>query len=310
MSWDNFFFAFSGASAALIGVTFAFVVAKLLNNISDFDNLRNETTELIIERQSILNDISNIAFLWHDEMIIKYGYQLKQKYNNGEFIDDDKIIDRIEKDTNRRIFYPEKALNYIVSEIEKLKEKDKKRQIPAKAYVDGEETTIMITPPNLLSNMPEIPFDKELWKNINSEEEKYEACYQKSNIQIYKFKYVMDKINAKINDFRVVRNVITAFIPITVLTVIYPLHFIPTKEGECPKLSFSISNFFNLWLSLKGWLLTILFVSTVGSMFYFIHLCRKHIKNYKQIKKMISDDYIDIKKYSELFSKKDTEDNK
>lgn len=301
MNWDNFFAAFSGSSAALIGVTFAFIVSKLLSNISDSDSLNNETTDLIIERKGILNEISNIAFYWHDKMVIKYGYQIKQKYRQGKITYTQNIIDKIEKETNRRIYLHENSLDYIKSEMAEIDEENKKRQIPTKAIVNGEETTVMITPPDLLGNMPEIPYSTDMWKEVNEEEQKFDNCYQKSEIQIEKFKNVINKINSKIKDFKVIRNIIIAFIPITILTVIYPLHFIPTEADKMPEISFSIANFIFLWFSLKGSMLTILFISTVGSMFFFILLCRKNIKLLDETKKIILENYIDIKKYSILF---------
>ena len=304
MNWDNFFAAFSGSSAALIGVTFAFIVSKLLSNISDSDSLNNETADLIIERKGILNEISNIAFYWHDKMVIKYGYQIKQKYRQGQITDTQNIIDKIEKEINRRIYLHENSLDYIKSEMAEIDEENKKRQIPTKAIVNGEETTVMITPPDLLGNMPEIPYSPDMWKEVNEEEQKFDNCYQKSEIQIEKFKNVINKINSKIKDFKVIRNIIIAFIPITILTVIYPLHFIPTETDKMPEISFSIANFISLWFSLKGTMLTILFISTVGSMIYFIMVCKKNINKLNNTKAMIINDYIDINKYSELFNKK------
>lgn len=301
MNWDNFFAAFSGASAALIGVTFAFIVSKLLSNITDSDSLNNETDELIIERKELLNEIDNIAFLWHDEMIIEYIYQLKQKYKQGKITDTPDIIERIEKETNRRLFLHDKSLEYIKSEIAKIKQEDKKRQIPTKATVNGEETTIMVTPPDLFGNMPEIPYDQNMWKEIYEEEQKFENCYQKSEIMICKFKNVMNKINSKIKDFKVIKNIITAFIPITIMTVIYPLHFIPFATNEIPQISFSVKNFIELWFTLKGLMLTILFLSTVGCMVYFKRLCKRNIKVLNENLKMIEDNYIDIKQYCVLF---------
>lgn len=301
MNWDNFFAAFSGASAALIGVTFAFIVSKLLSNIADSDSLNNETYELAIERKELLNEIDNIAFLWHDEMIIKYVYQLKQKYKQGKITDTQDIIERIEKETKRKLFLHGKSLEYIKSEIANFKKEDKERQIPTKAIVNGEETEIMITPPDFLGNMPELPYDQNMWKETYEEEQKFENCYQKSEIIICKFKNVMNKINSKIKDFNVIKNIIIAFIPITIMTVIYPLHFIPLATDEIPEISFSFKNFFYLWFSLKGTMLTILFLSTVGSMIYFIKLCNRNIKVLNENMKMIEENYIDIKQYCELF---------
>lgn len=301
MNWDNFYAAFSGASAALIGVTFAFIVSNLLSNISDSDSINNETTDLIIERKGILNDICNIAFYWHDKMVIKYGYQINQKYKQGQITDTQDIIEKIEKETNRRIYLHDESLDYIKSEIAEIDEENKKRQIPTKATVNGVETTIMITQPDLLGNMPEIPYSPDMWKEVNKEEQKFEICCQKSEIQIEKFKNVINKINSKIKDFRGIRNIITAFIPITIMTVIYPLHFIPTQTNVMPEISFSIANLIDLWFSIKGLMLTILFISTVGSMLYFILLCRKNIKYLNKTKKIIFENYIDIKQYCELF---------
>ena len=50
----------------------------------------------------------------------------------------------------------------------------------------------------------------------------------------------------------------------------------------------SQKNFLELWFSIKGILLSILFVSTVGSMCYFISLCKKHIKILTKIKETIT----------------------
>lgn len=301
MNWDNFFTAFSGASAALIGVTFAFIVSKLLSNISDSDSLNNETNELEIERKELLNEIDNIAFSWHDQMIIKYVYQFKQKYKNGIISKKQDMIAKIEEETNRRLFLQEESLEYIKSVIAEIEKDNKERQIPTKALVNGEETTIMITSSDLFGDMPEIPYDKNVYKEIYDEEEKFYDCEQKCEIMICKFQNVMTKINSKIKDFKVIRNIIIAFIPITIMTVIYPLHFIPLATDEMPEISFSVRNFIELWFSLKGLMLTILFASTVGSMVYFIVLCNRNIKLLDKNKEEIKDNYIDIKKYCKFF---------
>ena len=130
MCWDNFFFAFSGSAAALIGVTFAFIISKLLNIISDHENLRNETNQLIIERQEIINDINNIPFSWHDEMLIKYDYQIEQKLNESEIYNKtpEQIFEIIKEELNSTLYLKKQNIEYIKNKkVENNKQREERK---------------------------------------------------------------------------------------------------------------------------------------------------------------------------------------
>ena len=241
MCWDNFFFAFSGSAAALIGVIFAFIISKLLNIISDYDNLRNETTQLIIERQEIINEISNIPFQWHDKMVIKYDFQLKKQLSESSLSNKtpEEIFEIIKTQIKRPLYLEDKNIEYIKSIIKERNDEIEKRKITTTMNVDGIFQNVTFTPQTI--QLPEIPLDDNLWSEINEAEDQYTKGCQKTGIQIYKFNNQKDKIDAKINDFKVIRNILFTFIPITILTVIYPLHFIPIEPDTIPTITFIIS---------------------------------------------------------------------
>ncbi len=306
MSWDNFFFAFSGSSAAIIGVIFAFIISKLLNIISDHDNLRNETTQLIIERQEIINDINTIPFSWHDKELIEYDYQIEEKLNQSEIYNKtpEQIFEIIKSELNRPLYLKNENIDFIKDKInENIKEREERKHT-TQAYVIGKIQDITIESIPALS-FPKLPPYKDFWKDINDVETQYIKDYQKTGIQIYKFNNQKDKIDAKINDFKVIRNILFTFIPITILTVIYPLHFIPLPPDTLPTITLDFKNFLELWFSIKGILLSILFVSTVGSMCYFISLCKKHIKILTKIKETITNECTNIKDYCQYFPETD-----
>ncbi|AAS12307.1 hypothetical protein E4N98_12770 [Treponema denticola] len=294
MNWDNFFFAFSGAAAALIGVTFAFIVSKLLNNISEFDELYNGCQDLLLEFKEQKLNISNIAYDWHDRMILKYEFQIKEKIKNNIFqsFSNEEIVNYIIENVPR-VYYPKNCLSYILEEIKKYNDDLETRKIPI-------SPNAFIIQPEILS-LPDIP-DKDLWKDINEEERNFNKYCQNSYLLIDKFNNYTARMNSKIKDLKIIRNIIAMFIPIIIITVIYPLHFIPIPENEYPQIFFDVSTFLDNLLSLRGFLLFMLFTTISGSLSYFAILCFKYIKKYKEIISFI-DNYTDISAYSDLFSK-------
>lgn len=302
MCWDNFFFAFSGSAAALIGVTFAFIISKLLNIISDHENLRNETNQLIIERQEIINDINNIPFSWHDEMLIKYDYQIEQKLNESEIYNKtpEQIFEIIKEELNSTLYLKKQNIEYIKNKKVENNKQREERKHTTQTLVNGKLQEITCEAIPALTSPALLPYEN-FWKDINEVEAQYTKDYQKTEIQIYKFNNQKDKIDAKINDFKVIRNILFTFIPITILTVIYPLHFIPLPPDTLPTITLDFKNFLELWFSIKGILLSILFVSTVGSMCYFISLCKKHIIILTKIKETITNECTNIKDYCQYF---------
>lgn len=301
MNWDNFFFALSGASAALIGVTFAFVVSKILSNISDYESIYSSSLDLSIDGSKIKNDFGNINYKWHDKMVLKYDYKLKEKIESGTYIGttDAEITEYISNNV-KRVYYPSHCVEYVKEVMKEVDDDINSRKIPC-----GENISLIQFP---LIKIPDIPYDG-FWKDLNAEEEIFRKASIDGSLLLERFNAISQRIDFHNNDLKFLRRMVLAFIVIITWTVIYPLHFIPLPPDTYPEISFSLSNFFALWFSIKGVLLTILFLAINGSLTFFYVMCLKYKRKFNDLKKYINDNYYDMTIFSELFVSTDDKEN-
>ncbi len=93
---------------------------------------------------------------------------------------------------------------------------------------------------------------------------------------------------------------ILALAPITLLTVIYPLHFLPVADGASPSIELNIFSMLRLLLSIKGFFLVMLSILTVGLLLLLAWYCKIHVSKYRRMARVIDDKYISLAWYSDL----------
>jgi hypothetical protein len=93
---------------------------------------------------------------------------------------------------------------------------------------------------------------------------------------------------------------VLALSPVTILTVIYPLHFLPVPDGATPSLSLDILVIVRLITSLKGFFLMVLSVLTIGLLLFLAYYCRRHAAEYRRQIKTINNIYVKLDWYSDL----------
>ena len=66
MDWNSFFSSIAQASASLIGVILAFIISRILSEVTDYDILRKECDDILIQVKQLRIEIKSIDFQWHD----------------------------------------------------------------------------------------------------------------------------------------------------------------------------------------------------------------------------------------------------
>lgn len=86
-----------------------------------------------------------------------------------------------------------------------------------------------------------------------------------------------------------------------ILTVIYPLHFIPIAINNVPSIGFSFEIIISHIFSLRGFLLIILTLTIETILIYFVTLTINLERKYATIVNDIDPDWLDKKYYSKYF---------
>jgi hypothetical protein len=308
MDWNSFFSAISQASAAIVGIILAFLIAKILNEVTDYDVIERDTEKLLLESQEIKILVNNLDFLWHDREIVENDPDLSEiiKRNSKKNYSNEEIIDLLSRKSS--IYFPSKV-------IEDFRRKQRKHAAPntinplMKNIYNKVPTNIFdsLSSLDLPASNLEVPEFRPAWfnKDLNEFKDEVKILDLRTNILIKKMAIQQHSIDQNIKDLKELSNVLAALMPIIFITVIYPLHFMPVQEGYAPELSFSISNMVSIIFSIKSFFLAPLIISTTGIISYFWYVCRKHISQYEKVRKKINPEQTDITQYCPIFTLKD-----
>ena len=277
IDWNWFFAAFAQSGAALIAIIGAFIISKLLGESEKEEQNANDLDELIIHFKDLKKRVSNRYFNWYDERYIEYSIDLEDAIKNDDFSglnDEEKLLKLFEIHPN--LFGTQNCLSALNERIEKLK---------PSGFGIG---LSMVTP-------------KGMWSSLTEEKEIINTLQIESETLIDQFNRLQNKINASSKNLDPIKVTIYILMVGIILTVIYPLHFMPLEVNQTPQLEISVSLFFELLFSIKGILLFVLTLVIEGIFGYFLGLTIRTEKRYDGLKGKILDDYLDIKSYSEHF---------
>jgi len=287
IDWNWFFAAFAQSGAALIAIIGAFIISKLLGESEKEEQNANELEELIIHYKDLTKRVSNRYFDWYDKRNIQYSSDLGDSIKNGDFNglnDEEKLLKLFEIEPN--LFGTNSCIGALNERIEKL--------TPTTTELGGGLS--MVNSPMELNIPP-----NGMWSDLSEEKEIINALEIESETLIDQFRKTQKKIEAASKNLVPIKVTIYILMIGIILTVIYPLHFMPLEINQTPNIVVSISLFFELLFSLKGMLLFILTLVIEGIFGYFLWLTIRTEKRYEGIKEKIIDDYLDIKSYSEYF---------
>lgn len=287
IDWNWFFAAFAQSGAALIAIIGAFIISKLLGESEKEEQNSNELEELIIHYKDLKKRVSNRYFDWYDKKNIQYSSDLGDSIKNGDFNglnDEEKLSKLFEIETN--LLGTDSCIDALNERIEKL--------TPTTTEFGNRLSMVNHT---MELNIP----PKGMWSNLSEEKEIINSLGIESETLIDQFRKTQNKIEAASKNLVPIKVTIYILMIGIILTVIYPLHFMPLEINQTPNVVVSISLFFELLFSLKGILLFILTLVIEGIFGYFLWLTIRTEKRYEEIKGKILDDYLDIKSYSKYF---------
>ncbi|MCI5141128.1 MAG: hypothetical protein D3909_05255 [Candidatus Electrothrix sp. ATG1] len=285
VDWNWFFAAYAQSGAALIGIISAFIISKLLSESDKYEKISYNLNNLKIKRNYYLDKISVYKFDWLDRQNIKYGPTLGKAIKKGEFenlSDSEKRKKLFEIDPS--LFQTESCLDYLKERIIQSTPKD--------APID----------PNSSVDISKLNLPPEgLWDKVSQEKEKIIEIKIDCEFLIKEFEEVKRNLSkAKIN-LNPIKITIWLLSFGFVITVIYPLHFMPLAENTSPNISFSLKSIFENLLSIRGTLLVLMFIIIESIFIYFLLLLKGLERKYTASVNTIENSWLDIRKYSQHF---------
>jgi hypothetical protein len=301
--WNWFFSSLSQCGAALIGIIAAFIISKLLTENEKKDRIKITVRDFILEFQNLKTKLNNRYFDWYNRNNIETD-ELLDAINNGDFEglsvseSEMKLYSLVSK-----IYYSHKNLEKLNQLIKREKEKIKSE--PPKGYLqtyfnEFGNYRLPVIPPPIIPKMPSTDINLQLIEERDLIEGLRADC---SNL-IQKFQTIKSDIDNLPNNLKPLKITIWILMIGFLVTVVYPLHFIPMSDHTSPHIVLSISVFWqNLW-SIQGILLLFLTIIIEGILIYFLFLIKSIKNGYIQAKADIKDEYLTLSGYSEYFKNK------
>jgi len=287
INYNWFFASFAQCSAALIAIIGAFIISKLIGETEKEEQSKNDIENLRIHYYDLMNRISGRYFDWYDRQNINFSGDLRKAIENGEFDDkqDDEMLIKL-FEIEPQLFRTEDCLSILKKRIKKLE--------PEKVDL-GIGFSMVNT--KIDYSLP----SKSIWDKLNQEKEAIDHLRIESETLIAKFTIAKNELLAKKKNLNPIRNTIYILAFGLILTVIYPLHFMPIAINEIPVIDFSLHNIYENIFSLKGLFLFSLTVVIEGIFIYFLWLINKTKRKINWTISQLGQEYFNIKSYSEYF---------
>lgn len=277
--WNWFFAAFAQSGAALIGIIAAFIISKIIGELEKEEEFSNDLKKLFIEHKDILKKIDYRSFHWHDRLTVEYSSKIDdaiKELKHIELITDEQKMEFL-LETQPNLYGTEDCLTEFEKKITKVEGNF------------GSHFPILSIPPN------------GLWDNLNEEREIINDLKIQSESMIEKFKYLKELNHIAKSKLKPIKNVIWILIFGFIITVAYPLHFMPLNLNEVPTINFGIENMITNLFSLRGFLIISLSIVIEGILIYFLTLIKGIIKKYENITNSIESEHTELSNYSEYF---------
>ncbi|MBV2195375.1 MAG: hypothetical protein KUL78_02570 [Flavobacterium sp.] len=287
IDWNWFFAAFAQCAAALIAIIGAFIISKLLGEAEKEEVHSSKIDQLVIQYNGLLKRISVRYFDWYDKRNIDYSSALEKSIKSGDFQglnDEEKLI---------KLFEIEPDLFGTPSCLEEL---DKKIvELTPNTTQLGNRFSIVNSPMSL--NIPPVG----LWDKLSKEREAINQLKIESETLIERFDKARNDISITQNNLTPIKITIYILGIGLLLTIIYPLHFMPIGVNQSPTLGFSFDLIISNIFSIKGLLLFLLTIVIEGIFGYFLWLIKSLEKKYATTTSRLDEKYFNILSYSQYF---------
>lgn len=289
LDWNWFFAAFAQCAAALIAIIGAFIISKLLGEAEKEEDHSSKIDQLVIQYNDLHKRISARYFDWYDKLNIKYSSDLEKSIKNGDFQglnDEEKLTKLFEIKPD--LFGTSSCLKELDKTISGLTPKTTKLGL-------GNGFSIPTNPISL--NFPPAG----IWEKLNKERETINQLKIESETLIERFSKARNDISITQNNLTPIKITIYILGIGLLLTVIYPLHFMPIGLNKSPVLGFSFDLIISIIFSIKGLLLFLLTIVIEGIFGYFLWLIKSLEKKYAITTSRLDEKYFDILSYSKYF---------
>ncbi len=260
----------------MIGVILAFFVSRIISEGGDYERLVFDSSALIDESIDLKARLDSMNFDWHDKRIFE-EFDFREVEADLKELACSSREAKVEfiRQTLTRLYYPEN----FVHELDKL--------INSGVTMDLLFSYKAISKPGV-------------WEHISAFEKEFDNISLRVQSVVRRHKVISRAFTNNISDMKSLSRAILILAPITLLTVIYPLHFLPVHDGASPSISFNILSMIQLLFSIKGFFLMVLSVLTVGLLLFLAWHCKKHINEYRRKARAINEIYINLAWYSDL----------
>lgn len=260
----------------MIGVILAFFVSRIISEGGDYDRLVFDSSALIDESIDLKARLDSMNFDWHDKRIFEeFDFrEVEADLKDLAYSSHETKVEFI-RQTLTQLYYPEN----FVHELDKL--------------INSGVTMDILYSCKVFSKLRN-------WEHINAFEKEFDNISLRVQSVVRRHKVISRAFTNNISDMKSLSRAILILAPITLLTVIYPLHFLPVHDGASPSISFNILSMIQLLFSIKGFFLMVLSVLTVGLLLFLAWHCKKHINEYRRKARAINETYINLAWYSDL----------
>lgn len=287
IDWNWFFAAFAQCAAGLIAIIGAFIISKLLGEVEKEEIHSSKFDQLIIHYNDLLKRISVRYFEWYDNRNIEYSSDIEKAIRNGDFRelnDEEKLKKLFEIETN--LFGTPGCLTQLDKKI---------AEFTPKTTELGGGLSFVKNP--ISFNIPPTG----IWDKLSEEKEAINQLKIESETLIERFNTARNDISITQNNLTPIKITIYILAVGLLLTVIYPLHFMPIAVNQNPTLGFSFELVYSNIFSIKGLLLFLLTIVIEGIFGYFLWLITSIEKKYAMTTSRLDEKYFEIKSYSQYF---------
>ncbi len=230
----------------MVGVFLAFLVSRIISESIDYDRLEYEGQALIDESTDLKSRIQLMDFDWHDTRIYEeHDFdEARADLTSLDNTSDEAKIDFLKRELPR-IYYPEKFVGRLNRKINAFRNTSQQSSRQS-------STSIGINVYQISSrNLPKLP-NPTLWQRLKEFEDGFEDITFRVQSVIRRHKSLRRALQANIADMNGLSLSLIFLVPVVLLTVIYPLHFLPVPTGHAPSIATDYAVIRDLALSIKG----------------------------------------------------------
>lgn len=271
--WNWFFSSFCQSAAALIGIIGAFIISRLLGLVEKVNTTMSTFDNLVIEFNRINYSLSKRYFYWYTKKRVEDNDDLKEAVKKGDYnnLERNQILEKI----------------YLLdSKIYKVDD----------AVIEGFDVIFK----NSKSTFPIINLSNKvsLYDSMEKEKESINILEIEAKTLIQHFNKNEQELLNYTESTKSLKIIILFLMISFLLTVIYPLHFMPIETNQNPKITFNPNIFLQYIFTLKSFMLLVFFIAIEGIFAYFLFLTNQLEIKLSNAKNSFGK-YKDIKAYSE-----------